>query len=119
MVRAIRAYALSYPFALVAAFFCTWSAARRALGHWPRPSLDDPGMISWWVDIPYFVTGAFLVVGLPTFVVAVGALIYLALRDVARRKHLLLSAAASALFMIAAVCLLRWDPLRIVGWFMD
>ncbi len=119
MLRTIRAYALSYPFALVGAFFCTWVTARLALGHWPRPSLDDPGMINRWVDIPYVATGACLVIGLPIFIVAVGTLVYTALRDSAQRKYLLTSAAASVLFMIAAISFLRWDPLQIVNWFMD
>ncbi len=118
-MRAIRIYALSYPFALVAAFFATWFAARWSLGHWPRPSIDDPKQIGGWFDVPYTITGILLVAGFPAFIVAVAALVYRACRASPERVRLLTTAAVSVLFMIAAFLYLRWDPLRIGDWFMD
>jgi hypothetical protein len=119
MVRAIRAYAVGYPFLLVGAFFLTWVAARLSLGHWPRPYLDDPKGIGGWVGVPYAMTGVFLNVGLPAFGAALAALLYSAFRDASRRRYLLTAAAVSVLLMIAAISFLWWDPLRIVAWFMD
>ena len=118
-MRALRIYTLSYPFALVAGFFVTWFAGRASLGHWPRPSLDDPGQIGGWFDVPHAITGMLLVPGFPAFVLAVAALVYRACRDSPERARLLTTAAVSVLFMIAAFLYLRWDPLRIGDWFMD
>lgn len=119
MVRAIRAYALGFPFVLPIALYSTWVAARLSLGHWPRPSLDDPKHIGPWVDIPYVITRLLLIVGLPIFAVVVIALVYRAFRDESRRKNLLLTATASVLFMIAGISFLAWDPFGVGDWFMD
>src|SRR5204862_8268518 len=88
-MRTLRAYALAYPVALPLAFLCTWLAGRLMLGHWPRPSLDDPKSIGFLVDIPYTITGVLLMFGLPVFAVAVLALIWRASRDETRRNGLL------------------------------
>ena len=119
MVRAIRTYALGYPFLLLGAFLLTWVAARLSLGHWPRPYFDDPKRIGGWVDVPYAITSATINVGLPAFLLVLGALIFQAFRDASQRRYLLRTAAASVVLMIAAICLLWWDPLRIIEWFMD
>jgi hypothetical protein len=119
MAKAIRAYALLYPFLLVGAFLLTWFSGRLSLGHWPRPYLDDPKGIAGWVGVPYAITGVFLNVGLPAFVAALAALLYQAFRDASGRRHLLAASAVSVLFMLAAISFLWWDPLRIVEWFMD
>jgi hypothetical protein len=119
MVRAIRTYALGYPFFLVGAFFLTWAAARLSLGHWPRYYFDDPERIGGWFNVPYAITGVLLNVGLPTFLIAVAALIYHAFRDASQRRHLLTAATVSVFFMIAAIAFFWWDPLRILEWFAD
>ena len=119
MVRALRVYTLSYSFALVGALFATWIAARLTLGHWPRPSLDDPKEIGRWVDIPYDITCIFLVVGFPLFVAAVAALVFYAFRSSSERTRLLTSAVLSIAVMVGVVLFLRWDPLEISNWFMD
>lgn len=119
MIRAIRTYALSYPFLLVGAFFVTWIAARLSLGHWPRPYLDDPKTIGAWVDVPDAITAACVNFGLPLFLIALAVLILQAFRDPSQRKHLLTTAAVSVFFMIAAIFFFWWDPLRILEWVMD
>ncbi|MEY2546579.1 MAG: hypothetical protein QOG48_1696 [Verrucomicrobiota bacterium] len=119
MVRAIRIYTLGYPFALVAALFATWFTARVSLGHWPRPSVDDPKQIGGWFDVPYTITGILLIPGLVAFIVAVAALVYRAYRRPLERSRLLTTAVVSVLLMVAADLYLRWDPLRIGDWFMD
>ena len=119
MVRAIRAYAVGYPFLLIGSFLLTWVAARLSLGHWPRPYFDDPKSIGPWVEVPYSITGVFFNLGLPAFVAALAALLYYAFRDASQRRYFLTAAAVSVLLMIAAISFLWWDPLQIVAWFMD
>jgi hypothetical protein len=89
------------------------------LGHWPRPSLDDPKFIRAWVDVPYAITGFLLVVGLPAFTVAVFGLLYRAYSDETRRRTLLFVSALSIVCMVATILILRWDPLGVVAWYMD
>ena len=118
-MRALRIYTLTYPFAVEASLFATWFAARLRLGHWPRPSIDDPGQIGGWFDIPMGITGILLIAGFPAFIVAVGALFYRALRAPSERVRLLTTASVAVLLMAAEVLFARWDPLRIGDWFMD
>jgi hypothetical protein len=118
-MKALRAYVLSYPGVLLLAFFATWLAGRVSLGHWPRPSLDDPKFIGAWVDVPYTITGLLLVVGLPAFAIAVLGLLYRAYCDETRRKSLLFVSVLSTVCMVATILVLRWDPLGVVAWYMD
>lgn len=118
-MKALRAYVLSYPLVLLLAFLGTWLAGRASLGHWPRPSLDDPKSIGAWVDVPYTITGLLLVVGLPAFIIAVLALLYRAYCDEALRRRLLLVSALSIACMVATILVLRWDPLGVVAWYAD
>ena len=110
---------LSYPGALLLAFLATWLAGRISLGHWPRPSLDDPKFIGPLVDVPYTITMLLLLVGLPVFTVAVLVLLHRAYCDETWRKSFLLSSILSIVCMVATVCILRWDPLGVVEWYMD
>jgi hypothetical protein len=118
-MKALRAYVLSYPGVLLLAFFATWLAGRISLGHWPRPSLDDPKFIGAWVDVPYTITGLLLVVGLPAFAIGVLGLLYRDYCDATRRKSLLVVSGVSMVCMVATILVLRWDPLGIVAWYMD
>ena len=118
-MRALRAYALAYPVALPLALLCTWLAGRLALGHWPRPSLDDPKSIGFLVDVPYTVTGALLMFGLPIFAVAILALVWRGSRDAVQRRSLSVVAGVSLIAMIAVIALIWWDPWGIIAWFMD
>jgi hypothetical protein len=118
-MRTLRAYVISYPLVLPLAFLTTWLAGWVCLGHWPRPSLDDPKSIGALVDIPYTITALLLAVGLPAFALGVLGLLYSASRDQTRRRGLLLVSGFSVLCMIAAIVLLRSDPLGIVSWYMD
>lgn len=118
-MRALRAYTLLFPAALLAAFGVTWLAGRFTLGHWPRPSLDDPSSLGLWVDIPYTMTGALLVLGLPVFIVAALALLWQAVVDAGQRRRWLTTSAVSMLAMTGVIALLRWDPWGVVDWFMD
>jgi hypothetical protein len=119
MARALRIYLLSYPFASVASLFCTWFAARFSLGHWPRPYLDDPKQIEGWFYYLFLFARLLFEVGDPAFLIGVCIVIYLAIRDVPKRKEHLRTVLLSLLFMAAVNLFLRWDPWRIWGWFMD
>ena len=119
MLKAIRLYALSFPFALVASLFCTWFAARISLGRWPQPSLDDPKQIGGWFDVPFVFTRLFFEFGWLAFLLAFAILAYQAIRHPSRRRRSLLTITVSILFMILATLFFRWDPWRIGDWFMD
>ena len=109
---------LLYPAVLVVSFGLTWWVAGQALGHAPRPSLDDPKFINDWVSAFHFGTTVLLLL-LPGF--AVGSLAFglSALWSPASASRRLLVASSAALLMTGAVLLLRADPYRIVTWFMD
>jgi hypothetical protein len=118
-MKALRAYSLSYPGVLLLAFFATWLAGRVSLGHWPRPSLDDPKMIGSLFDALYTITGLLLAVGFPVFAVSVLGLLYRSHCDEIRRKSLLFVSALSVVCMVATILVLQWDPLGVVAWYMD
>jgi hypothetical protein len=109
---------LLYPVALVGSFWVTWWVAGRALGHAPRPSLDDPKFINDLVSAFHVGTTVLLLL-LPGF--AVGSLAFglSALWSRADASRRLLVASSAALLMTGAVLLLRADPYRMVTWFMD
>lgn len=118
-MKALRVYALSYPLILPLALFATWLAGRVSLGHWPRPSLDDPSSISLLVDFFSIVTGLLLVIGLPAFIVAVLGITYAGIRDPARRRSHFILAIVSIVCIIVSISVIRMDPFFIVSWFMD
>lgn len=109
---------LLYPAVLVGAFGLTWWMAGLALGHPPRPSLDDPKFINDWVSAFHTGTTVLLML-LPGF--AAGSLAFglSALWSPANASRRLVVASSAALLMTGAVLLLRADPYRIVTWFMD
>jgi len=115
----LRACVLAYPAVLPLAFFNTWLAGRVSLGYWPRPSLDDPKYIGPWVSVLHSVTAFLMVVGLPAFVVGVLVLSYQAYRDATHRWSLLRVSGLSVACLVAAILVLRWEPLGIVEWYFD
>jgi hypothetical protein len=115
--------AYAYPAIFVASLYLTWFAAWAALGHSPRPSLDDPKFIGLLVDIPYAAT-LVLLVGAPGAVllglfwtpIAVGR------RSAPRRRRLLLGLVALGGLVLlwgAALWFLRADPWAVGTWYMD
>ena len=110
---------LCYPGSLLLALYATFLAGRVSLGHWPRASLDDPTFIGAWVPVPYTITWILLFVGLPAFAIAVLGILYRAYCDETRRKGLLLVSGLSIVCLVAAILVLRWDPLGVVEWYMD
>lgn len=118
-MKAIRAYALAFPILLPVAIFTMWFGGRLSLGHWPRPSLDDPGQIGGWFQIPYAFVGLLLSVGFPAFGGAVLALLYCAYRDSSRRKALLRASGCSLLLMVLAISVLWFEPFEVLSWYFD
>ena len=108
-----------YPFLLAASFYVTWLVACAALGHQPRPSIDDPKYIGNWVDLPYSLTG-FLVIGFPAAVI--GGIVATGWFAVTRRfsRIVMLSLILSLMAVwVSTVAFLRWDPLRVIAWYAD
>jgi hypothetical protein len=118
-MKALRTYLFCYPLTLLAAFYATWVAGRMTLGYWPRPSIDDPKLIGFSVDIPYFIASFLLVIGLPAFIAGVAFLLYRAACDASCRTRLIIFSAFSIGYMSCAIFMIRWDPLGVVNWFMD
>lgn len=88
------------------------------LGHWPRPSWDDPGSL----DAPGFrVAYLAVLIGLPVLLslggVALGAcgwVLYRRGAQAAFARALLVGASLSAWMAFA-----RWDPTGVGAWLMD
>ena len=118
-MKMLRLYVLAYPVVLPLGFLASWIAGRLSLGHWPQPSLDDPWLTGWWVQIPCCITGFLLVVGLPAFVLGNLGLIYRAYRSEPERRKLLILSASAVAGMVASICVIQWDPLGIIAWYMD
>lgn len=118
-MRMLRAFVLAFPALLPLSLLGTWCAGRLALGHWPRPSLDDPKLISPWVDIPYGITEALMMLGFPLFIAGVLELLGCAWRNRPERRRHVLTVIVSVAALIASIALLRWDPLQIVNWYTD
>jgi hypothetical protein len=111
--------AWSYPIILVGWFHGIWLAAWVALGRRPVPSWDDPRRISIFVDCVYWVPGV-LLVAFP-LAIALGVVV-IARRASTSTRPLLAGLSMSALFAamwIGAISFLRWDPLKVVAWYMD
>lgn len=96
--------------------YFTWIVAWICLGHPPRPLLDDPKHIGPIVSAVYLVS----MLSFPLFPMGafVGPIIQIAAGD---RKHSVrvVYAGISAFIGVLTVLLLRWDPLRVVYWYMD
>lgn len=120
-MKAIRAYVVAYPFVLLMSFYATWIAGRLTLGHWPRPSLDDPKSIGGLVGVPYGLTVVLLSLGLFVFAFLVIATICEAMMSEDRdlRKRALTVSLKAVIFMVAVIGLSLLDPFGVSAWFMD
>lgn len=120
-MKPIQAYLMAYPFVLLASFYATWIAGRLTLGHWPRPSLDDPKSIGGLVGVPYGLTVVLLSLGLFVFAFLVIATICEAMMSEDRdlRKRALTVSLKAVIFMVAVIGLSLLDPFGVSAWFMD
>ncbi len=110
----------------VAASMCTinifvaqhaaWCVGRLTLGHWPRPSVDDPTSIA--AVVPFYWLTMALVVALPVCMIAM--LILPAFAASGRRWSLALTLIGFAVVaVVMGLVLLRWDPWRAGAWIAD
>ena len=102
---------LAYPVLLVASLYACWLLAWLALGHPPRPSLDDPGNIHPAVRVFYYIPGLMMV----CFPMGMFGGISILARASGR---FWLGLGLIGLWL-AAFVLLRWDPLEVTQWYMD
>jgi hypothetical protein len=104
--------------AVVAALYGEWLLAWLVLGHPPRPSLDDPKGVpgSSWMHV---VTALALLGMVPAAAAALA--LNVAHLLTARPSAVRGVARLVALFglWLAVFALLRWDPWRVVYWWMD
>ena len=109
---------LLYPLFLLGALYGQWLLSWLALGHRPQPSLDDPKFIngaSWMHGITLWALTGFIPAGC---VGAVLNVLYVVdqrfgLRRAFTRVVLLVS------LWVGTVFLLRWDPGRVLYWWLD
>lgn len=118
-IRPVLAYLMAYPVLLPLGFYLTWAAGRATLGHWPRPSFDDPKTLGSVVGFFYDGTVVLMTVGLGVFLAAWLGVVGMAVLRPDRRRSLALVAGVAALGMLVAVGFLRWDPLSVAAWFAD
>jgi hypothetical protein len=114
--------ASSYSLLLLFSLYMTAIVAAICLGHWPRPSLDDPKYISPVVEIPYALT-ACLLMGLPVGVVLNIVVLFVhAIRlweaRVPLSRHVWPWLFGGMLWMLG-ILVLSWDPLGVLYWYMD
>ena len=107
-----------YPVAAVASIYVTYLVAWAALSYAPRPWIDDPKFIGGWVDGFSYVTDV-LIVGIPA-----GAIVCLVLTVVfvVRRYNWATVPAYLAGLIglwITTFVFLRWDPVRVLDWYID
>jgi hypothetical protein len=109
---------IAYPLLVLGAFHLTWIIAWCVLGHPPRPMRDDPKNIHALFFILYVIPGLLLALSPGVLLIAIGGEII----DGGRRGQGLFSLLRLGLVLLvcgAAVVYLRWDPLRVVEWYMD
>lgn len=109
----------SYPGLLVASLYGTWLVAWSVLGHRPVPSIDDPKSISPLVSVPYVASFVVFLGALPACLLG---LLLVPIFGVAQRLRwtvLCTMELGLAALWFATFALVRWDPLRVMYWFMD
>jgi len=123
-VRATIWVCLVYPWLPLASLYLTWVAAWIALGHPPRPSLDDPKSISDLVSLLHNLTWTLLFSILPGLIACALLIVWgivLALKE-GGKDH---ASRVSKLVLIPglawgfAYAFLRLDPGGVFNWFAD
>jgi hypothetical protein len=118
-LRALYWVGNSYPFVVLLSFYVTWIAAWFALGHPPRPSLDDPKDIDL-IAAPYSITCLFMFCIPFAFLGSLGLMVARFGKEVGSGSPWsVLCLLITPLSWVAGYGLLVWDPLYVFYWFMD
>jgi hypothetical protein len=96
--------------------YATWATAWGVLGHCPRPSLDDPTLIGFIVDVPSATVGSSLY--FHGWVICACTGLLLSAVCYARRSNIrpLLTLPFA---WLAGYLALIWDPLGVLDWWVD
>ena len=119
---ALAIASLAYPLLLCGSFYAEWFVAWSALGHQPRPFLDDPKNI---VEIGHLhlVTGVLIMGFIPMAFVSIalnGLHVFWRHRGT---KGVALALTLRTVIVLVAwgavIAAVRWDPNRVVEWWFD
>ena len=110
-----------FPLLLLASFYATWIAGRIALGHWPRPNVDDPkgiaGLLMAWF---YTLTGGLAAIGIPLFGLAIFAVTLISIADRPEGwRSRMVEVLVALVLLIGFVVFCLWDPHSVLTWYMD
>jgi hypothetical protein len=112
-----------YPILTAVCCYGTWIVAASFIGHWPKPSIDDPKSINFAVDLMSAVALALALIMPLVLFVNVAALIIEGIFRIRSQRHLVWG--WLDLIVISVVCwfagfiALRIDPPHVVNWLMD
>jgi len=112
----------AYPLAMMLSLWITWLAGWLALGHRPRPGLDDPKFIGPLVDVPYAVTEALLFnAPFGLLLGVIGMVVGSAYWVTPDRRPFVATAALAFLVLpwCLAVAMVVSDPLGVFAWYFD
>jgi hypothetical protein len=115
LIRTAHVIAFIYPFLLAAAFYGAWLLAWAKLGHPPRESWDDPAQT---LGVFYYVS-ALPLLGLPVAAIVAMVSIFVRFLQPGPRFAAFMTPCVVAALWVAAIVLLRCDPLGVGRWWMD
>ena len=115
LVAAVHFTALVSPLLPLVGFYGAWALAWIALGHRPRPLLNDPSDV---LGAAYAASGL-LVLWMPIgVIVGLCSIVLFGVTHRLQMRVLLWTIAIVALW-VGAIGLARWDPLQVVYWWFD
>jgi hypothetical protein len=117
-IRILNRASMAYGPLLLLALYGTWWAGRLSLGHWPRPSLDDPKAIDG-IKAPYFATGMMLLLLPAALLAPLAAMASVWLAPHAERKRTTVEALMALAGVVLTIAISRWDPHDVLAWFFD
>ena len=117
--RAGLALAWAYPLLMVSGIHVSWLCASVGLGHWARPSIDDPLMISSWATINYYLAAVLFVTGPGMLFFGIYTSLYLFAFESRQWRYLVGSMSWLLGTWAGVMALFYWDPLRVADWFFD
>jgi len=115
-IQAAHMIALAYPILLVGQFYASWLLAWVILRRQPRVSWDDPKDVLGMLNLLGCLVVLFM--GPAGGIAGASILARFIWRDGSWWRSMVLSMATVALWL-AAFMLIRWDPLRVVEWWID